>query len=143
MVVASLVIIYGLPRFTKAVPSPLVAIIVMTVIAVVFRSDVRTVGDLGQLPTMLPMFALPAVPLTIETLLIILPYALGLALVGLLESLLTASLLDDLTDTPSDKNQESVGQGIANMVAGMFGGMAGCAMIGQSVINPTAIPRTP
>ena len=135
MVVASLLIIYGLPRLTTAVPSPLVAIIVMTIIAIVFQSDVRTVGDMGQLPQALPFFSLPQVPFNLETLKIILPYALPLALVGLIESLLTASLLDDLTDTPSDKNQESMGQGLANIIAGFFGGMAGCAMIGQSVIN--------
>ncbi len=135
MVVASLVIIYGLPRITTAVPSPLVAIIIMTIVSVVFKSDVLTVGDLGELPATLPPFALPLVPLNLETLNIILPYALPLAMVGLLESLLTASLLDSITDTPSDKNQEAVGQGISNIVAGIFGGMAGCAMIGQSVIN--------
>ena len=135
MVVASLAIIYGLPRLTTAVPSALVAIVVMTIVAVVFKSDVRTVGDLGQLPNAFPLFALPSVPLNLETLLILLPYALPLAMVGILESLLTASLLDDLTDTPSSKNQESVGQGVSNIVAGLFGGMAGCAMIGQSVIN--------
>ena len=135
MVVGSLAIIYGLPRLTTAVPSPLVAIVVMTVITVIFNLKVRTVGDLGRLPTTPPLFALPRVPLTLETLRIILPYAVPLAIVGLLESFLTATLLDDLTDTPSNKQQEAVGQGLGNIVAGMFGGMAGCAMIGQSVIN--------
>lgn len=142
MVAASLAIIYGFPRITKVIPSPLVAIIVMTGIAIVFKSDVRTVGDMGQLPSTLPFFAIPSVPLTFETLTIILPYAVPLAMVGLIESLLTANLLDDLTDTGSDKNQEARGQGIANIVAGCFGGMAGCAMIGQSVINVKSGGRT-
>jgi len=131
----SLAIIYILPRFTKAVPSPLVAIVVMTVAAIVLKLKVPTVGDMGELPTALPFFALPQVPLNLETLQIIFPTALTLAIVGLLESLLTASLLDELTDTPSDKNQEAKGQGIANIISAFFGGMAGCAMIGQSVIN--------
>jgi SulP family sulfate permease len=135
MVAGSLAIIYGFPRITKAIPSPLVAIIVMTIVSIVFKSDVRTVGDMGKLPEAFPLFSLPAVPLNLETLKIILPYSLPLAMVGLIESLLTASLLDDLTESPSDKNQESISQGIANIVAGLFGGMAGCAMIGQSVIN--------
>jgi SulP family sulfate permease len=131
----SLAIIYILPRFTKAVPSPLVAIVVMTVATIVLKLKVPTVGDMGELPTALPFFALPQVPFNLETLQIIFPTALTLAIVGLLESLLTASLLDELTDTPSDKNQEAKGQGIANIITGFFGGMAGCAMIGQSVIN--------
>ena len=135
MVAASLVIIYGFPRLTRVIPSPLVAIILMTIVSVVFDTDVRTVGDLGELPSTFPPFTFPAVPWTFETLRIIAPYALPLAMVGLLESLLTATLLDDLTDTPSNKNQEAVGQGVSNVVAGVFGGMAGCAMIGQSVIN--------
>ncbi len=116
-------------------PSPLVAIAFLAAVTVGFHLNVRTVGDLGQLPTAFPAFGLPLVPLNLETLKIILPYALPLSFVGLIESLLTATLIDDLTDTPSDKNQECVGQGIANIVAGMFGGMAGCAMIGQSMIN--------
>ncbi|MBR8826572.1 MAG: SulP family inorganic anion transporter [Gomphosphaeria aponina SAG 52.96 = DSM 107014] len=131
----SLVIIYVLPRFTKVVPSPLVAIMVMTIAAIALKLKVPTVGDMGELPTTLPIFALPQVPLNLETLQIIFPAALTLAMVGLLESLLTTSLVDELTDTPSDKNQEAKGQGIANIVTGFFGGMAGCAMIGQSVIN--------
>ncbi len=135
MVVGALSIIYLLPRVTKAVPSPLVAIIVMTVIAIVFDLDVRRVGDLGELPNALPVFLWPQVPWTLETLWIILPYSAGLAAVGLLESLMTAQIVDEMTDTPSDKNRECKGQGIANVVAGLFGGMAGCAMIGQSVIN--------
>ncbi|MEM8612861.1 MAG: SulP family inorganic anion transporter [Cyanobacteria bacterium P01_H01_bin.105] len=131
----SLGIIYILPRFTKAVPSPLVALAVMTIAAIALRLDVPTVGDMGELPTTPPLFALPQVPFTLETLQIILPYSLTLAIVGLLASFLTASLVDDLTDTPSDKNQEAKGQGIANIVTAFFGGMAGCGMIGQSVIN--------
>ncbi|MFS8119451.1 MAG: SulP family inorganic anion transporter, partial [Microcoleus sp.] len=123
----SLAIIYILPRFTKVVPSPLVAIVVMTVAAIALKLNVPTVGDMGELPSALPFFALPKVPLNLETLEIIFPYALTLAIVGLLESLLTASLLDELTDTPSDKNQEAKGQGIANIITGFFGGMAGCA----------------
>ncbi|MED3971710.1 SulP family inorganic anion transporter [Priestia megaterium] len=134
-VALTLVIIYGLPRITKAVPSALVAIIVMTIAAIVGGLNLRTVGDLGEITKSLPMFAIPNVPLNMETLSIIFPTALGLSIVGLTESLLTASIVDDMTDTPSNKNKESRGQGIANIVAGFFGGMAGCAMIGQTVIN--------
>ena len=135
MVAGSLAIIYLLPRLTKAVPSPLVAILVMTVVAIVFQLDVRRVGDLGALPDALPVFLWPQVPWTLETLWIVLPYSVGLAADGLLESWMTAQIVDDMTDTPSNKNRESTGQGLANIVAGLFGGMAGCAMIGQSVIN--------
>jgi len=135
MVGAGLAIIYLFPRVTKAVPSPLVAILLLSAAAVAFQVDVTTVGDMGQLPTALPVFHIPAVPLTWETLAIIAPVSLTLAFVGLLESLLTANLLDDLTDTPSDKDRETRGQGIANIVSPLLGGMAGCAMIGQSVIN--------
>ncbi len=130
-----LAIIYGLPRLTTAVPSPLVAIVVLSAIAMSGGLELPTVGDMGELPSALPWVALPDVPFTLETLRIIAPYAFTLALVGLLESLLTATLLDDLTDTDSDKNLEARGQGIANVVTGFFGGMAGCAMIGQSIIN--------
>lgn len=135
MVAGALAIIYLLPRVTKAVPSPLVAIIVMTILAIVFKLDVRRVGDLGDIPDSLPLFLWPQVEWTLETLRIVLPYSLGLAAVGLLESWMTAQIVDEMTDTPSDKNRESRGQGLANIVAGLFGGMAGCAMIGQSVIN--------
>ncbi|PFG07575.1 SulP family inorganic anion transporter [Bacillus sp. es.034] len=135
MVAGALAIIYILPRFTKAVPSPLVAIIAITVIAVLMNSDVRTVGDMGQLTQSLPIFLIPDIPFTFETLQIIFPYSLSIAIVGLVESLLTASIVDDMTDTTSDKNQEAKGQGVANIVSAFFGGMAGCAMIGQSVIN--------
>jgi sulfate permease, SulP family len=131
----SLAIIYILPRFTKAIPSPLVTLAVMTLAAIAFKLEVPRVGDMGALPISPPLFALPQVPLTGETLQIILPYSLTLAIVGLLASFLTASLVDELTDTPSDKNQEAKGQGIANMITAFFGGMAGCGMIGQSVIN--------
>ncbi len=135
LTLASLGIIYILPRFTKVVPSPLVALAVMTIAAIALRLDVPTVGDMGELPTTPPVFALPQVPFTLDTLEIILPYSLTLAVVGLLASFLTASLVDDFTDTPSDKNQEAKGQGVANIVTAFFGGMAGCGMIGQSVIN--------
>jgi SulP family sulfate permease len=135
MVAAGLAIIYLLPRVTKTIPSPLVAIVVLTGLAMVFDLDVRRVGDLGDLPDSLPVFLWPQVPWTLETLWIVLPYALALAAVGLLETLMTAQIVDDLTDTPSNPHRESVGQGMANVVAGLFGGMAGCAMIGQSVIN--------
>lgn len=135
MAAIGLAIIYILPRFTKAVPSPLAAIVVLTAASIFGNIQVPTVGDMGELPASLPFFLLPQVPLNLETLQIIFPYALTLAIVGLLESLLTASLLDELTDTPSNKNREAKGQGIANIITGFFGGMAGCAMIGQSVIN--------
>lgn len=135
MVLGSLGIIYGLPKITKVVPSALVAIIVMTGLAMYFKLPLGTVGDMGELPTALPAFGIPQVPFNLATLAIILPYSLALATVGVLESLLTAALLDDLTETPSDKNQECKAQGLANVVTGFFGGMAGCAMIGQSVIN--------
>ncbi|MDF0727286.1 SulP family inorganic anion transporter [Cytobacillus sp. S13-E01] len=135
MVVGALAIIYLLPYLTNVIPSALVAIIVITSIALLTRSEVRTVGDMGQLSKAFPNIVFPLVPLSFETLAIIFPYAIGLAIVGLVETLLTATIVDDLTDSPSNKNQESRGQGIANIAAGFFGGMAGCAMIGQSVIN--------
>lgn len=138
MVGAGLAIIYLFPKVTKAVPSPLVAILLLSAVAIAFKVDVRTVGDMGHLPTTLPVFHIPAVPLTWETLRIIAPVSLTLAFVGLLESLLTANLLDDLTDTPSDKDRETRGQGIANIISPLLGGMAGCAMIGQSMINVTS-----
>nr|WP_291432568.1 SulP family inorganic anion transporter [Deinococcus sp.] len=137
MVAAGLAIIYLLPRVFKAIPSALVAIVALTLVAVFTGADVKTVGDMGALPTALPPFQVPQVPLTFETLRIIFPIALTLSLVGILESLLTAQLIDERTDTTSDKNVESRGQGVANIVTGFFGGMAGCAMIGQSMINVT------
>jgi len=142
MTAAGLGIIYLFPYLTKSIPSPLVTIIVLTVIAMVFQIDVRTVGDMGELPDALPVFLWPDVPLNFETLQIIFPYALSLAVVGLLESLMTATIIDDLTDTTSDKNRECKGQGVANVGAGLIGGMAGCAMIGQSVINVKSGGRT-
>ncbi|AXN39992.1 SulP family inorganic anion transporter [Peribacillus butanolivorans] len=135
MTAVSLAIIYLFPRITKIIPSPLVAIIFMTIIAVTTGATVRTVGDMGQLTEKLPMFMLPDIPFTFETLAIIFPYSIALAFVGLLESLLTAQIVDEMTDTDSNKNREAKGQGIANIIAGCFGGMAGCAMIGQSGIN--------
>ncbi|MDF2679215.1 MAG: sodium-independent anion transporter [Brevibacillus sp.] len=135
MVIGTLAIIYILPRFTKAVPAALVAIIVMTAIAIFGGLDLRTVGDMGQITRSLPLFHIPVVPFNLETLMIILPYSFPLALVGILESLMTASIIDEMTGTRSNKNREVKGQGIANLINGFFGGMAGCAMIGQSVIN--------
>ncbi len=141
MVAAGLAIIYLLPRLTgaipiiKSLPSPLIAIVVLTAVAISQGMNLPTVGDMGDLPSALPAFRLPNVPLNWATLEIVLPVALTMSAVGLLESFLTASVLDDMTDTNSDKNREARGQGMANLITGMFGGMAGCAMIGQSVIN--------
>ena len=135
MTATGLCIIYGLPYITKAVPSPLVTIIVLTAVSMALGLDIRTVGDMGELPDSLPVFLAPDVPLNLQTLLIITPYAFTLMMVGLLESLMTATIVDEMTDTPSDKSRECMGQGLANMVTGFMGGMAGCAMIGQSVIN--------
>ncbi len=135
LVAAGLAIIYLFPRLTRAIPSPLVAIVVLTLVTVYGHIDVNTVGEMGQLPTSLPGIALPDVPLTWQTLAIIAPYSLTMAAVGLLESMLTAQIVDDLTDTPSNKAREMRGQGIANFFTGFLGGMGGCAMIGQSVIN--------
>lgn len=124
-----------LPKIGKSIPSPLVCIVVLTAVAMYLGMDIRTVGDMGELPDTLPIFLWPEVPLNLETLQIILPYAVALAIVGLLESLMTATIIDDLTDTKSNRNRECKGQGIANIGSGLLGGMAGCAMIGQSVIN--------
>ncbi len=137
-VAAGLVIIFGLPRVTGAVPAPLVAIVVLTIATVLGAIDLPTVGDEGKLPDALPVLGLPGVPFTLETLTIIAPYSITLAFVGLLESLMTAKLVDDITETRSDKERETRGQGIANIVTGCFGGMAGCAMIGQTMINVKA-----
>ncbi|USK70217.1 SulP family inorganic anion transporter [Peribacillus asahii] len=134
-VAITLVIVYVVPKFIKSIPAPLIAIILLTIIAIYSDVELRTVGDLGTITQSLPTFFIPDVPLTFETLSIIFPYSIALAIVGLLESLLTASIVDDMTGTESDKNREARGQGIANIVTGFFGGMAGCAMIGQSVIN--------
>jgi sulfate permease, SulP family len=135
MVAAGIAIIYVLPKLTTAVPAPLVAIVVCTGAALAFDLRLPDVGDEGELPSTLPFFHLPDVPFSLETFSIVAPFALALAVIGLLESLLTAQLLDDITDTRSDKDRESRGQGIANTITGLFGGMAGCAMIGQSMIN--------
>ncbi|MCD1627604.1 MAG: SulP family inorganic anion transporter [Paracoccaceae bacterium] len=135
LVAAGLAIIYLFPLITKAIPSPLVTIIVLTAVALFFGLDVRTVGDMGELPDTLPVFLIPDIPLTFETLMIILPYSVAVAIVGLLESLMTQNIVDDLTDTKSNRNQECIGQGISNTATGFIGGMAGCAMIGQSIIN--------
>jgi SulP family sulfate permease len=142
MTALGLAIIYLLPYVTRSVPSPLICILVLTALALYFGMDIRTVADMGELPDSLPVFLWPDVPLTLNTLTIIFPYALALAVVGILESLMTATIVDDLTDTSSDKNRECVGQGIANIGSGLIGGMAGCAMIGQSVINVKSGGRT-
>ena len=131
-----------IPKIGTMVPSPLVTIIVLTLLVLFMGLDVRTVGDMGQLPDTLPIFLIPDIPFNFETLWIILPYAVSLTIVGLLESLMTATIVDDLTDTTSDKNQECTGQGIANIASGFMGGMAGCAMIGQSIINVKSGGRT-
>ncbi|MFX3673116.1 MAG: SulP family inorganic anion transporter [Paenisporosarcina sp.] len=134
-VAVTLLIVYILPRFLKSIPAPLIAIIVLTALAIITNLEMRTVGDLGTITQSLPSFFIPDVPFNLETLMIIFPYSFALAIVGLLETLLTATIVDDMTGTESNKNKESRGQGIANFVNGFFGGMAGCAMIGQSVIN--------
>ena len=131
----TLLIVYVLPRFMKAIPAPLIAIIVLTTISIFSDVKLHTVGDLGKITQTLPTFLIPQVPFSFETLQIIAPYALALSIVGLLETLLTSSIIDDMTETGSDKNREARGQGIANTITGFLGGMAGCAMIGQSVIN--------
>ncbi|MFZ7915792.1 SulP family inorganic anion transporter, partial [Acinetobacter lwoffii] len=145
MTVGGLAIIYlfpYIPVIGKLLPSPLICIVLLTLFALFIGLDVRTVGDMGQLPDTLPIFLLPDIPLNLETLAIILPYSLGLAAVGLLESMMTATIVDDLTDTNSDKNRECKGQGVANVASGFLGGMAGCAMIGQSIINVKSGGRT-
>ncbi|QBE49217.1 SulP family inorganic anion transporter [Leucobacter triazinivorans] len=138
LVAAGLLIMVFMPRITKVVPAPLVSILIVTAVVVVFAVNVPTVGDQGELPESLPELFIPDVPLTWETLAIIAPYALAMALVGLMESLMTAKLVDDVTDTHSNKTRESWGQGVANIVSGLFGGMGGCAMIGQTMINVKA-----
>ncbi|WP_350558288.1 SulP family inorganic anion transporter [Psychrobacter sp. CAL346-MNA-CIBAN-0220] len=138
LVAFGLIIIYGyphIPKIGKIIPSPLVCIVLVTILAIIFGAEARTISDMGQLPDTLPIFLLPDIPLNIDTLRIILPYSISLAIVGLLESMMTLSIVDDLTDTKGDRNKECKGQGMANVVSGFFGGMAGCAMIGQSIIN--------
>lgn len=131
----TLILVYSLPRFIKVIPAPLIAIVTLTIVAIYSGFELKTIGDLGNISQTLPSFLLPNVPLNFETLQIIFPFSIALAIVGLVESLLTSQILDDMTATESDKNKEARGQGIANFVTGFFGGMAGCAMIGQSVIN--------
>ena len=131
----TLILLYTLPRFIKVVPAPLIALVALTAVAIFSGVELKTVGNLGNITQSLPTFLIPNVPFTLETLQIIFPYSLSLAIVGLLESLLTSQIVDDMTETESDKNREARGQGIANFITGFFGGMAGCAMIGQSVIN--------
>ena len=138
LVAVGLVIIYTVPRLTRVVPAPLVAIVLLTIFTVAFGIDVPNVGDEGALPDALPLLGIPGVPFNLDTLRIIAPYALALSIVGLLESLMTARLVDDITETPSNKAREARGQGIANIVTGCFGGMPGCAMIGQTMINVKA-----
>lgn len=128
-------LIYLIPFLIKGIPAPLIAVVILSAVVVFLGIDLKTVGDMGSISQTLPTFLIPNVPFTWETLSIILPYSLALAVVGLMESLLTAAILDDMTDSESNKNQEARGQGIANIINGFFGGMAGCAMIGQSVIN--------
>jgi SulP family sulfate permease len=135
LVASGLGLIYLFPHITRAIPSPLVCIVALTAFTMFFGVDVRTVGDMGALPDSLPVFLLPDIPLNFNTLAIVFPYSVTLAVVGLLESMMTATIVDDLTDSPSDKNRECMGQGMANIASGFLGGMAGCAMIGQSVIN--------
>ncbi len=142
MVAGGLAIIYLFPRITKVIPSPLVSIVVLTTASLFIDADFHTVGDMGALPDAFPAFGIPNVPFNLDTLLIILPYSAGVAAVGLLESLMTASIVDDLTDTSSNRIRECYGQGIANFFTGFIGGMAGCAMIGQSVINIKSGGRT-
>ncbi len=131
----TLLIVYILPRFIKSIPAPLIAIVALSALAIFTNMDLRTVGDLGTLTQSLPSFFIPNVPFTFETLMIIFPFSIALAIVGLLETLLTSTIVDDMTGTESNKNKDARGQGIANFINGFFGGMAGCAMIGQSVIN--------
>ena len=135
LVALGLAVLILLPKITKVIPAPIVSIAVVTIVVMVFSISVPRVGDQGELPRSLPELFIPNVPLTLETLGIIAPYALGMALVGLMESLMTAKLVDDITDTRSNKTRESWGQGVANIVSGFFGGMGGCAVIGQTMIN--------
>lgn len=134
-VAITLAIVYIVPKFFKAIPAPLIAIVLLTTVAIYMNLDLRTVGDLGAITKSFPKFFIPDVPFSLETLKIIFPYSIALAIVGLLESLLTSSIVDDMTQTDSNKDKEARGQGIANIITGFFGGMAGCAMIGQSMIN--------
>ena len=131
----TIALVYLIPYVIKGIPSPLITVVILTVVAIYSGVNLSTVGDMGTITTTLPTFLLPDIPLNLETLMIILPYSLALAVVGLMESLMTAQLLDEMTDSDSNKDVEARGQGIANILNGFFGGMAGCAMIGQSIIN--------
>jgi len=131
-----------IPKIGKAIPSPLICIIVLSGLALLLSADMRTVSDLGQFPDTLPVFLIPEIPLNLETLQIILPYSFTLATVGLLESMMTTTVIDEVTGTEGDRHQECRGQGMANIVSGFMGGMAGCAMIGQSIINVSSGART-
>lgn len=131
-----------IPKIGKAIPSPLICIIVLSGLALLLGADMRTVSDLGQFPDTLPVFLIPEIPLNLETLQIILPYSFTLATVGLLESMMTTTVIDEVTGTEGDRHQECRGQGMANIVSGFMGGMAGCAMIGQSIINVSSGART-
>ncbi len=145
LVIAGLAIIYlfpYIPVIGKMLPSPLVCIVILTLLVFITGIDIRTVGDMGELPDTLPTFLIPNIPFNLETLSIIFPYSVALMIVGLLESMMTAAIVDDFTETTSDKNRECKGQGLANIVTGFLGGMAGCAMIGQSVINVKSGGRT-
>ncbi|MCE4957366.1 SulP family inorganic anion transporter [Macrococcus caseolyticus] len=133
--IVTIAIVYIIPKYFTKMPAPLIAVLLLTIISIMTNADVRTVGDLGEIKGTLPYFFIPNVPFNLETLLVILPYSLSMAVVGLVESLLTAKIVDDALETESNKNIESRGQGIANIVAGLFGGIGGCAMIGQSVMN--------
>lgn len=135
LVAAGIAIMLGWPKLSGAIPAPLITILVISAVVGLTGMSVPTVSDMGQMPESLPHLLLPDVPLTLETLQIIAPYSLGMAIVGLLESLMTAKLVDDITDTHSNKTRESWGQGVANIASGLFGGMGGCAMIGQTMIN--------
>ena len=138
MIAVGIAVMVGFPRINKVIPAPLVAIVALTGFTVLAAINVPNVGDEGKLPDSLPSLFLPDVPLNLQTLQIIAPYAVAMALVGLLESLLTAKLVDDITDTHSSKTREAWGQGAANIITGFFGGMGGCAMIGQTMINVKA-----
>jgi sulfate permease, SulP family len=138
MIAVALAVIVGFPRVNKVIPPPLVAIVALTAFTIMGAINVPNVGDEGELPDSLPAWFFPDVPVNLDTLEVIAPYALAMALVGLLESLLTAKLVDDITDTRSDKTREALGQGAANVITGFFGGMGGCAMIGQTMINVKA-----
>lgn len=144
-ILVGLIIIYlfpYIPKIGKAIPSPLICIVVLSALALLLGADMRTVSDLGQFPDTLPVFLLPEIPLNLETLQIILPYSFTLATVGLLESMMTTTVIDEVTGTEGDRHRECRGQGMANIVSGFMGGMAGCAMIGQSIINVSSGART-